>query len=95
MTRFLPFAALLACALSALAHAGPSVYLEELTWTELRDRGRGQDHHDHRPGRRDRAERPPQVTLGKHNARVKILFGGRSSRALGNTLVAPVIAYVP
>lgn len=36
----------------------------------------------------------PHMVLGKHNARVKLLAGKIASR-LGNTLVAPVIAYVP
>src|SRR5437879_12886166 len=34
------------------------------------------------------------MALGKHNARVKAL-AERIARALGNALVAPVIAYVP
>jgi len=36
----------------------------------------------------------PHMALGKHNVRVKVLAGKIASR-LGNTLVAPVIAYVP
>src|SRR5947207_15010314 len=36
----------------------------------------------------------PHMVLGKHNVRVKIL-AERIARALGNALVAPVIAYVP
>jgi len=36
----------------------------------------------------------PYVTLGKHNARAQIL-SERIARALGDTLVAPVMAYVP
>ena len=34
------------------------------------------------------------IALGKHNARVRAL-AGRIARALGGTLVAPVVAYVP
>ena len=36
----------------------------------------------------------PQMVLGKHDVRVGIL-AGRIATALGNALVAPVIAYVP
>jgi len=36
----------------------------------------------------------PYVALGKHNARAQIL-SERIARALGDTLVAPVLAYVP
>jgi len=36
----------------------------------------------------------PHMALGKHNARITVLAGRIASR-LGNTLVAPVIAYVP
>lgn len=36
----------------------------------------------------------PHIALGKHNIRVKAL-AARVAEALGNTLVAPVVAYVP
>ena len=36
----------------------------------------------------------PHVVLGKHNIRVKAL-SGKVAEALGNALVAPVVAYVP
>ena len=36
----------------------------------------------------------PHMTLGKHNVRVEAL-AGRIALALGNALVAPVVAYVP
>ena len=36
----------------------------------------------------------PHIALGKHNIRVKAL-SGKVAEALGNALVAPVIAYVP
>ena len=60
---------------AAVAHASDTVFLEELTWTELRD----------------------QIRAGKTTVIVPI--GGTeqngSHMALGNALVAPVIAYVP
>ncbi len=36
----------------------------------------------------------PHLTLGKHNIRVRVL-AGRVAQQLGDTLVAPVLAYVP
>jgi creatinine amidohydrolase len=70
-----------------------SVFVEDLTWTELRDviqdgwttivlptGGTEQN--------------GPHMALGKHNVRVRVL-SERIARALGKTLVAPVLAYVP
>ncbi len=70
-----------------------SVYLEELTWPELRA--------DIQAGKTTilvpiggTEQNGPQMALGKHNIRVHVL-AGKIARALGNALVAPVIAYVP
>ncbi len=90
-------AAALACALlcagaPALAHAG-SDYLEDLTWTELRDRVAGGTGTVLLPiGGTEQSG--PYVALGKHNARAHAL-AGRIAQKLGNALVAPVLAYVP
>jgi creatinine amidohydrolase len=79
----------------AAAHAAPSqsIYLEELTWPELRA--------DIEAGKTTilvpiggTEQNGPQMALGKHNVRVHVL-AGKIARALGNALVAPVIAYVP
>ncbi len=86
-------AAALALATGVHAQAPASVYLEELTWTELRaaiDSGKttaivpigGTE------------QSGPAIVLGKHNQRVRFL-AGRIAQALGNAIVAPVIAYVP
>jgi creatinine amidohydrolase/Fe(II)-dependent formamide hydrolase-like protein len=86
-------ACLATLALAAHAQAPASVYLEELTWTELRaaiDRGNttviipigGTE------------QSGPAIVLGKHNERVRFL-AGKIARSLGNAIVAPVIAYVP
>jgi creatinine amidohydrolase len=75
------------------ARASDAVFLEELTWTELRgliSAGRttiivpigGTE------------QNGPHMALGKHNLRVRLL-SEKIARALGNALVAPVIAYVP
>jgi creatinine amidohydrolase len=83
-------AALLAGAARAQA---ASVYLEDLTWTELRDRiAAGATTAIIPIGGTEQSG--PAIALGKHNARVKIL-AGQIAAALGNAIVAPVVAYVP
>jgi creatinine amidohydrolase len=73
--------------------APPSVYLEELTWTELRDAVKAGATTIILPvGGTEQSG--PQMALGKHNARVRVL-SGRIATTLGDTLVAPVLAYVP
>ncbi|MFZ2649815.1 MAG: creatininase family protein [Burkholderiaceae bacterium] len=76
------------------AQAGPaSVYLEDFTWTELRDALRAGATTVIVPvGGTE--QNGPHMVLGKHNVRVKVL-AGRIAAELGKTLVAPVIAYVP
>jgi creatinine amidohydrolase len=77
----------------ALAQAPDTVFLEDLTWTELRalvESGKttiivpigGTE------------QNGPHMALGKHNVRVRAL-AERIARTLGDALVAPVIAYVP
>jgi creatinine amidohydrolase len=86
------------CALFALtpaAHAAApvSVYIEDLTWTELRDLiAAGKTTVILPIGGTE--QNGPHMAIGKHNVRVKLL-AGRIATALGNALVAPVIAYVP
>jgi creatinine amidohydrolase/Fe(II)-dependent formamide hydrolase-like protein len=73
--------------------AAPSVYVDELTWTELRDRvAAGATTVIVPVGGIE--QNGPHMTLGKHNARARIL-AGRIALALGNALVAPVVAYAP
>jgi creatinine amidohydrolase/Fe(II)-dependent formamide hydrolase-like protein len=77
----------------ALAATPDTVFLETLTWPELRaliDAGKttvilpigGTE------------QNGPHMALGKHNVRVRTL-SERIARVLGNALVGPVIAYVP
>ncbi len=76
------------------AGAAPaSVYLEDFTWTEVRDALAA--------GTRSvivpvggTEQNGSHMTLGKHNVRVRLLAGKVASE-LGHTLVAPVLAYVP
>src|SRR5881394_2001136 len=75
------------------AHAAETVFLEELTWTELRDQIRAGKTTVIIPiGGTE--QNGAHMALGKHNLRVRFL-SEKIARALGNALVAPVIAYVP
>ena len=76
----------------ARAQPPDTVFLEELTWTELRDMIRSGKTTVIVPiGGTE--QNGPQMALGKHNRRVQLL-SERIARALGDALVAPVIAYV-
>jgi creatinine amidohydrolase/Fe(II)-dependent formamide hydrolase-like protein len=75
------------------AAAPASVYVEDLTWTELRDLiAAGRTTAIIPVGGTE--QNGPHMALGKHNARVKLL-AGRIAAGLGNALVAPVLSYVP
>jgi creatinine amidohydrolase len=98
MTRWLlaVLASVLAIAQTASGEcfqAPDTVFLEELTWTELRDLiGSGKTTIIVPIGGTE--QNGPHMALGKHNRRVQVL-SEKIARALGNALVAPVIAYVP
>ena len=86
-------AILITAAHAVLAQAPKTVFLEELTWTELRDQIQAGKSTIIIPiGGTEQSG--PDVALGKHNVRVKIL-SQRIAEGLGDALVAPVIAYVP
>lgn len=83
----------LGLATPARAQRPDTVFLAELTWTELRDLVHAGKTTAVIPiGGTE--ENGPQMALGKHDARVKIL-SERIARKLGNALVAPVVSYVP
>jgi creatinine amidohydrolase len=88
------FLVLVGVCFSGGVQAAPrSVYLEDLTWTELRDALKAGVTTVIIPvGGTEQSG--PHLALGKHNARVKVL-AGRIASELGDTLVAPVLAYVP
>lgn len=70
-----------------------SAFLEELTWTEVRDALRDGTTTVIVPvGGTEQSG--PHMILGKHNVRVRAL-AGKIAAALGKTLVAPVVSYVP
>lgn len=88
---------LLLCALlvtpGALAQVPKTVFLEDLTWTELQ--------HQVWSGKTTvivpiggTEQNGPHMALGKHNMRAKAL-SEKIALALGDALVAPVLAYVP
>ncbi|TCV93268.1 creatinine amidohydrolase/Fe(II)-dependent formamide hydrolase-like protein [Luteibacter rhizovicinus] len=78
---------------TVFAQTPKTVFLEDLTWTELRDQIQAGKTTIIIPiGATEQSG--PDVALGKHNARVKVL-SQRIAEGLGNALVAPVIAYVP
>jgi len=84
---------LLSAGATARGQSPDTVFLEELTWTELRDLvSSGKTTIIVPIGGTE--QNGPHMALGKHNRRVKVL-SEKIARVLGNTLVAPVIAYVP
>ena len=91
MKRVLLFAwLLLAC---ALARAESSVFLERLTWPEIRAAIRAGKTTILVPiGGTE--QNGPHMAVGKHNVRAR-WFAEKIASALGDALVAPVIAYVP
>jgi len=92
--RALPllFVLLLALCPARAAPAG-SVFLEDLTWPEVRAATRSGKTTIIVPiGGTEQSG--PHMALGKHNARARY-FAGRIAEVLGDALVAPVIAYVP
>ncbi len=87
------FALLVACALAARAEAPRSIFLEDLTWTEVRAATAAHMTTILVPiGGTEQSG--PHMALGKHNVRARY-FAGRIAAALGDALVAPVVAYVP
>jgi creatinine amidohydrolase/Fe(II)-dependent formamide hydrolase-like protein len=80
-------------AAAAMAQQPATVFLDDLTWTELRDQiASGKTTIIVPIGGTE--QNGPMMALGKHNVRVKVL-SERIARTLDDALVAPVIAYVP
>lgn len=83
----------MAWAVTASAAPAPGPFLEDLTWTELRDRIAAGTTTVLVPiGGVEQSG--PWIALGKHDVRARVL-AGRIAERLGNAVVAPVIAYVP
>ena len=87
------------CLVASLSAAAPvqaateTVFLEDMTWTEVRDAvAAGRTTIIVPVGGTEQSG--PHMALGKHNVRAHVL-AGRIAAQLGNALVAPVLAYVP
>jgi creatinine amidohydrolase len=80
-------------AASPTGAADKPVFLDEMTWMEVRDAvAAGSTTAIVPAGGTEQSG--PHMALGKHNVRVHAL-AGRIAERLGNALVAPVVAYVP
>jgi len=77
----------------AFAAAAPTVYMEDMTWMEIRDRIKAGATTVIVPTGGTEQNGPHMIT-GKHNVIVRYTAGEIANR-LGNSLVAPVMAYVP
>ncbi len=87
------FLVLLAFAYPLSAQVPDTVFLEELTWTEVRDAiSAGKTTVIVATGGTE--QNGPHMVLGKHNFIVKHT-AEQIARRLGDALVAPVVAYVP
>jgi len=86
-------AAILCFAAAAHGSAPDTVFLEDLTWTEVRDALKAGKTTIILPTG-GTEQNGPHMALGKHNVIVKYA-ADRIARKLGNALVAPVMAYVP
>jgi creatinine amidohydrolase/Fe(II)-dependent formamide hydrolase-like protein len=93
MARYLLVFALLCVPSQASAQAPDTVFLEKLTWDEVRDvMAAGKTTIIIPTGGTE--QNGPHIAIGKHNVRVAA-NAGEIARRLGNALVAPVVAYTP
>ena len=86
-------ALLLAVPAAARAQTPPTVFFEDMTFNEIRDLIQGGDRTAILPTG-GTEQKGPHMALGEHNF-VVAYTADKIARALGNTLVAPVITYVP
>lgn len=86
-------AASLALSVAAPAGAQDSVYIEELTWTEIRDAIKGGKTTVILPTG-GTEQNGPHMVMGKHNFIIHHT-AGEIAKKLGNALVGPVVAFVP
>ena len=92
MRAALILSVLLLC-VGATVHAAPGVYLEDFTSPELRVAIQSGSTTVIIPAG-GTEQSGPHMALGKHNVRARVL-AGRIAQTLGDTLVAPVVAYTP
>src|SRR4051812_42144335 len=93
MYRYLLLIAVLCVASTASAQIPDTVFLERLTWDEVRDLlAAGKTTVIVPTGGTE--QNGPHMAIGKHNVRVAA-NAEAIARRLSNALVAPVMAYVP
>ena len=93
LKRFVCIITVLVVACWFISPAKASVFLEDKTWTELRDEvAAGTTTIIIPVGGTE--QNGPAMALGKHNFRVKFL-AEKIAIKLGNAMVAPTVAYVP
>jgi creatinine amidohydrolase/Fe(II)-dependent formamide hydrolase-like protein len=91
--RYLAVLFAVTCSIVAAAQTPDSVFLEDLTWTEVRDAlAAGTTTIIIPTGGTE--QNGPHMVIGKHNYLVKYKAGEVAKR-IGRALVAPVVAYVP
>ena len=93
MRIFVVAAAAALAAAGAAAQAPDTVFIEELTWTEVRDAIQAGKTTVILPTG-GTEQNGPHMVLGKHNFIIRHT-SEQIARRLGNALVAPVVAYVP
>ena len=94
MRRWLAALAAVLLGVPALVRADPqSVYIEVLTWVEVREAiEQGKTTAIYYAG--STAQNGPHMALGKHNV-IAHYLAGRVARKLGDALVAPVLPFAP
>ena len=93
MRTFVLTSMLALAASSAAAQVPDTVFIEELTWTEVRDAiAAGTTTVILATGGTE--QNGPHMVLGKHNFIIRYT-AEQIARRLGRTLVAPIVAYVP
>jgi creatinine amidohydrolase/Fe(II)-dependent formamide hydrolase-like protein len=93
MRTFIFAAALAFAAIPVVAQVPDTVFIEELTWTEVRDAIKAGKTTVILPTG-GTEQNGPHMVLGKHNFIIRHT-ADQIARRLGNTLVAPVVTYVP
>ena len=93
MHKLLILLALLTFSIHSFCQGSETVFLEELTWTEVRDLMANGTKTIIVPTA-GTEQNGPHVVLGKHKYRINAA-SERIARELGNALVAPVMTYVP
>lgn len=91
--RIVVFSLALLVALPSLAETPDTVFLDELTWTEVRD-ALASGTTTLIVATAGTEQNGPHVTLAKHRITIRAAADG-IARELGNALVAPIINYVP